>query len=100
MPLRTLYQLPTGQSLLAHVDVASGTNLIENGDYELDILGSRNALRPDFEAVAAMLADGAFPREGLVSRVVPLEEAGAALAEWSADPGGVTKIHVDVGGVL
>jgi hypothetical protein len=35
-----------------------------------------------------------------VSRVVALEEAGAALAQWSADPGGVSKIHVDVGGVL
>jgi len=68
---------------------------------ELDLLGSRNSTPDDFEAVSAMLSeDGGFPREALVSRVVALEEAGAALAEWSADPARVTKIHVDVAGVL
>ena len=67
---------------------------------ELDLMGSRNALPPDFETVAAMLAESDFPREALVSHVVALEEAGAALADWSTDPGGVTKIHVDIGGVL
>ena len=67
---------------------------------ELDLLGSRNALRPDFETVATMLAEPGFPRDALVSRVVALEQAGAALADWSADPGSVSKIHVDVGGVL
>jgi threonine dehydrogenase-like Zn-dependent dehydrogenase len=66
---------------------------------ELDLLGSRNSTRDDFEAVSAMLAeDSGFPRDALVSRVVALEEAGAALAEWSADPARVTKIHVDLQG--
>lgn len=63
---------------------------------ELDIVGSRNAAPSDLQAVAAMLAEGAFPREALVSRVVGLEGAGAALAEWSADPAGVTKIHIEL----
>jgi L-galactonate 5-dehydrogenase len=64
---------------------------------ELDLMGSRNATPPDFETVAAMLAeDASFPREALVSRVVGLEEAGKALAEWSADPSSVTKIHVRI----
>lgn len=67
---------------------------------ELDLLGSRNATPPDFVPVADMLAESEVLRESLVSKVVPLEGVGAALAEWSADPGGVSKIHVDVGGVL
>jgi threonine dehydrogenase-like Zn-dependent dehydrogenase len=64
---------------------------------ELDLLGSRNATPPDLQGVAAMLAEGAFPRETLVSYVVPLAEAGPALARWNADPASVTKIQVDLG---
>jgi threonine dehydrogenase-like Zn-dependent dehydrogenase len=65
---------------------------------ELDLLGSRNATPPDFVPVAEMLALSAVLRQSLVSRVVTLEGVGRALAEWSADPGSVSKIHVDVGG--
>jgi 2-desacetyl-2-hydroxyethyl bacteriochlorophyllide A dehydrogenase len=64
---------------------------------ELDILGSRNALAADFHAVIAMLEAGTCPVERLITREVPLAEAGAALAQWHADPGQVTKILVQVG---
>ena len=63
---------------------------------ELDILGSRNATPPELQAVAAMLAEGVFPKEALVSHVVPLEEAGRALERWNDDPAKVTKIQVEV----
>jgi 2-desacetyl-2-hydroxyethyl bacteriochlorophyllide A dehydrogenase len=65
---------------------------------ELDILGSRNATPPDLQSVAVMLAEGIFPREALVTRVVTIEDAVSALAEWDADPAKVTKIQVDFGG--
>lgn len=64
---------------------------------ELDILGSRNATRDDFEAVIEMLAKGEFPAGAAVTRVVAFDEAGEALRAWSADPGAVTRIHVEVG---
>jgi threonine dehydrogenase-like Zn-dependent dehydrogenase len=67
---------------------------------ELDVLGTRNANPSDFGPVATMLAERPDLADALVTRVVALEGAGAALAEWSADPGSVAKIHVDVGGVL
>ena len=67
---------------------------------ELDLLGSRNATPPDFVPVADMLAESRVLRESLVSRVVPLEDARGALVDWSADPGSVSKIHIDVAGVL
>jgi threonine dehydrogenase-like Zn-dependent dehydrogenase len=64
---------------------------------ELDVMGSRNALRADFRPAAEMLADPAFPREVLVSHRVGLEQAPAALADWSDQPAAVTKVHVAVG---
>lgn len=63
---------------------------------ELDLLGSRNATPDDLRAVAEMMAAGAFPKDTLVSHVVSLDEAPEALGRWSAEPGGVTKIHVDL----
>lgn len=63
---------------------------------ELDILGSRNATATDFRSVIDLLRAGAFPADAAVTRVVQLEEAGEALREWSADPGAVTRIHVNL----
>ena len=63
---------------------------------ELDILGSRNATAADFVAVIAMLRDGTFPVSDAVTRVVGLDDAGAALHDWSRDPATITRIHVDL----
>lgn len=63
---------------------------------ELDILGSRNALRADFEGVIAMLQAGSFPVERVITSTVPFDEAGEALAAWSKDPSQVTKIQVQL----
>ena len=63
---------------------------------ELDIMGSRNALPEDFEAVIRMLEMGRFPVEDAVSAVVPLEEAPEMLRQWSENPAAFTKIMVEV----
>jgi len=63
---------------------------------ELDIMGSRNASAEDFRRVAEYLGRTGFPYDAVISREVPLKEAGAALAEWSANPGAITKILVNV----
>lgn len=62
---------------------------------EIEILGSRNCTG-EFPEVISYLEAGKFPVEEVISRVVPLEEAGAALAEWAANPGPVTKIMVAI----
>lgn len=62
---------------------------------ELDVMGSRNALG-DFAQVIAMLEAGRFPADAMVSKVVRLEEAGEALAEWDRAPGKVNRILVDM----
>ena len=64
---------------------------------ELDIRGSRNATRDDFEAVIEMLGNADFPVDEAVTRIVPFAEAGDALRAWDADPGSVTRIHVKLG---
>jgi threonine dehydrogenase-like Zn-dependent dehydrogenase len=64
---------------------------------ELDVMGSRNCLG-DFPEVIAALEAGAFPMDEVISKVVTLDEAGAALAAWSENPGGFTKILVDLTG--
>jgi threonine dehydrogenase-like Zn-dependent dehydrogenase len=62
---------------------------------ELDILGSRNALRV-FPAVVKMMETGDFPFLELITCVYPFDEAPRAFQDWDASPGNVTKILVDV----
>jgi threonine dehydrogenase-like Zn-dependent dehydrogenase len=62
---------------------------------EVEILGSRNCLG-DFPDVISYLESGRFPVDAVISRTVTLDEAGDALAEWSANPGPITKIMVDL----
>ena len=61
---------------------------------ELDILGSRNALPEDFDAVIRMLEQRRFPVDEAVSWMVSLEEAPEALRCWSDEPSRVKKIMV------
>lgn len=63
---------------------------------ELDIRGSRNATMQNFAAVIKVLESGRYPVAETITRCVPFAEAGAALASWAADPGRVTKIHVEM----
>jgi threonine dehydrogenase-like Zn-dependent dehydrogenase len=63
---------------------------------ELDIVGSRNAQPEDFREVIRMLESGGFPVGDAVSAVVPMEEAGRVLQEWSDNPARFTKIMVQV----
>jgi 2-desacetyl-2-hydroxyethyl bacteriochlorophyllide A dehydrogenase len=63
---------------------------------ELDILGARNATADDFRAVLSMMHGRLFPVDDAVTRVVALADAADALRAWDADPGAVTRIHVDL----
>jgi threonine dehydrogenase-like Zn-dependent dehydrogenase len=63
---------------------------------ELDIMGSRNALPEDFQAVIKMLEEGRFPVELAISAEVPLASAPSILRAWSADPTMYTKILINL----
>ncbi|NDE11038.1 MAG: zinc-binding alcohol dehydrogenase family protein [Chitinophagia bacterium] len=61
---------------------------------EIEIVGSRNCT-DEFPEVIAYLEAGKFPVEEVISKIVSLEDAGAALADWAMNPKGITKIMVD-----
>jgi threonine dehydrogenase-like Zn-dependent dehydrogenase len=61
---------------------------------EIEILGSRNCTT-EFPEVIAYLEAGKFPVDDVISKIVSLADAGAALADWAANPKGITKIMVD-----
>jgi threonine dehydrogenase-like Zn-dependent dehydrogenase len=63
---------------------------------ELDILGSRNALRV-FPAVIKMLERRQQPFPDLITQVYPFDETGQALHDWDAAPGEFAKIMIRVG---
>jgi threonine dehydrogenase-like Zn-dependent dehydrogenase len=63
---------------------------------ELDILGSRNALPPDFQEVIRMFEQKRFPTQDAISATVPLEEAPAILRAWSENPAAYTKIMISL----
>jgi threonine dehydrogenase-like Zn-dependent dehydrogenase len=61
---------------------------------EIEILGSRNCT-DEFPEVIAYLEAGKFPVDEVISKVVSLDDAGAALADWAANAKSITKIMVD-----
>ena len=64
---------------------------------ELDILGSRNALRV-FPAVVKMLEKGEIPFSELISKIYPFAETPQAFHDWHTAPGNFTKILIDLKG--
>jgi threonine dehydrogenase-like Zn-dependent dehydrogenase len=62
---------------------------------ELDILGSRNALRV-FPAVIKMMENRQQPFVNLITRVYPFDETEQALHDWDAAPGKYAKILIEV----
>jgi len=63
---------------------------------EIQIRGSRNALKQDFADVLSAMKRKKLPVKELISKVVPLSEAGTALSYWDANPGAVSKILVSM----
>lgn len=62
---------------------------------ELDIMGSRNALRV-FPAVIKMVEKRQFPFLDLVTKVYPFSETAQAYHDWDSVPGNFAKILIDV----
>jgi threonine dehydrogenase-like Zn-dependent dehydrogenase len=62
---------------------------------ELDILGSRNALRV-FPAVIKMLEKRQQPFEDLITKIYPFAQTEQAFRDWDAAPGKFAKILIDV----
>jgi L-galactonate 5-dehydrogenase len=76
--------------------VAMETKLVVSK--ELEIRGSRNATRPDFQQVAAAFKEGRLDVAPLITHRFPLMGIPDALAFWDAHAGEVAKIVASGGG--
>lgn len=63
---------------------------------ELDVFGSRNATRADFDRAIRILAGGNYPAKQTITKTVPLEGAIDAMQQWDRNPSLITRIHVDL----
>lgn len=61
---------------------------------ELDIRGSRNATREDFDQALVALRNGAIPATDLITKELAFRDAGAGLQYWDKHAGSVGKILV------
>ncbi len=61
---------------------------------EIQIMGSRNAVKQDFDDVLKVMRSSNMPFEQLITKEVPLTEAGSALEHWKNNKGKVSKILV------
>lgn len=63
---------------------------------ELDIMGSRNATRADFDAVIAFLSGRAELADGLISKVFKWSEADKAFEYWESNRNTTFKVMIDL----
>ncbi|WP_192253148.1 zinc-binding alcohol dehydrogenase family protein [Mesorhizobium silamurunense] len=64
---------------------------------EMTLVGSRNALRADFDHVAASIRNGAVPLAKLVTHRTTLGETPRDLARWAHEKSGLIKAVIEVG---
>ncbi|MER8992743.1 zinc-binding alcohol dehydrogenase family protein [Mesorhizobium sp. M0074] len=64
---------------------------------EMMLIGSRNALRADFDHVAASIRNGALPLTKLVTHRTTLGETPHDLARWAHEKSGLIKAVIQVG---
>ena len=64
---------------------------------EMTLVGSRNALKADFDHVAASIRNGAVPLEKLVTHRTTLAGTPRDLARWAHEKSGLIKAVIEVG---
>ncbi len=64
---------------------------------EMTLIGSRNALRADFDHVAASIRNGAVPIAKLVTHRTTLGDTPRNLARWAHEKSGLIKAVIEVG---
>jgi threonine dehydrogenase-like Zn-dependent dehydrogenase len=64
---------------------------------EMIVVGSRNALRADFETVMEAIEDGRVPLRRLLTHRTTLTDVAGDLPRWSTDKAGLIKALVEVG---
>jgi 2-desacetyl-2-hydroxyethyl bacteriochlorophyllide A dehydrogenase len=85
--------------LLVLVSVVTGNVTFSDPEFhkrEMAVLGSRNALRSDFETVARAIEAGRVPVPRLLTHRTTLAGAAADLPRWATEKKGLVKALVEV----
>ena len=64
---------------------------------EMTLIGSRNALRQDFDQVIAALRDGLIPMDRIITHRTTLAGAATDLPKWAENRGGLVKAVIRIG---
>ena len=64
---------------------------------EMMLIGSRNAVKADFDHVAESIRDGRVPIAKLVTHTTTLDEADADMPRWAKQKSGLIKAVIDIG---
>lgn len=62
---------------------------------ELNVYGSRNALKKDFLELTNLVNAGKVPLEKIITHVYPFHEAAKAFEDFSGNPGSMLKVILD-----
>ena len=62
---------------------------------ELNVFGSRNALKKDFLELIDLVHEGKAPLEKIITNVYPFEDAAKAFADFANNPGDMLKVVFD-----
>lgn len=62
---------------------------------ELNVYGSRNALKKDFLELTNLVNAGKVPLEKIITHVYPFHEAAKAFEDFSGNPGNMLKVILD-----
>ncbi len=63
---------------------------------EMTVLGSRNAVRADFERVMAAIEDRRVPLQRLLTHRTSLARVAADIPRWTTDKTGLVKALVEI----
>jgi 2-desacetyl-2-hydroxyethyl bacteriochlorophyllide A dehydrogenase len=86
---------------LVFISVVSGPICFSDPEFhkrEMTLIGSRNALREDFERVATAIDAGRVPLDRLVTHRTSLAETAGRLPHWASQKEGLVKALIDVRG--
>lgn len=66
---------------------------------ELNVFGSRNALKKDFLELIDLVHEGKAPLEKIITNVYPFEDAAKAFVDFANNPGDMLKVVFDFSGI-
>ena len=66
---------------------------------ELNVYGSRNALKKDFLELIDLVKDGKVDLEKIITNVYPFEQAAQAFEDFSTKGGSMLKVGIDFTGI-